>query len=182
MNEDWNINKFRDYKRMRNRHKPLWEYVDKFIKEKNIKSILDVGCGNCKLYNFSGDWTGIDVNTTIKNDKIIEADFLTYKFDREFEMVLIAGVVEHYSSEMFKQFVETALKVRPKYVLVSLFIRLNKDGNKSHTILTSISNRKHKMTIYGKKFIEKIMENLGLNNYSIEELSIKNNLIIIRRN
>jgi len=179
MNEDWEDNDSVSYKRMHKNHKLQWEFINTFIAERDIKSILDVGCGNHNLYNFSGDWVGIDVNTTLKNDKIITADFLDYKFDREFDMVLIAGVVEHYKLEQFKTFIKAALKVNPKYILITLFMGIKEKNSRISSLITSKKN--YKISRFGKLSIKRVMEELNLDDYSIEELLRRSTVIIIRR-
>lgn len=179
MNENWEKNNPFLYGRMKARHPHLWKYVEKFVEGKNIQSILDVGCGTYTPYRFSGDWVGIDVNSTIIKFNVVKSDFLTHDFDREFDMVLIAGVVEHYKARELKRFIEKALEVNPKYILISLFMGVGRKGSRTITMIAP--GRKQKMTRHGEKTIERIMKELGLNNYSIERISKKDNLVVVRR-
>jgi len=179
MNEKWDTNDSFSYKRMYKRHPSIWKFVNSFIKDENITSVLDVGCGMHQLYQFSGDWAGIDVNPKIQKDKIIKADFLKYSFDRKFDMVLIMGVVEHYLCEHLKQFIEKSLEVNPKYVLIGLFGGIKEKGHRRKTIVGR--HRVYSLTEYGKDTFENIFKELGIKDFQIKELSKKDVVIIVRR-
>ncbi len=179
MNENWEENDALAYQKMKRNHVEQWNYISKFIAEKHIKSILDVGCGDSKLYDFSGDWIGIDLNTTIKNDKVITADFLDYKFDREFDMVLIAGVAEHYNNKKLEEFLKVALQTNPKYILITLFIGIREGSSRIFGFITS--KKMYSMSRFGTKSIKKIMKKCQLDKYFIEKINHRDRIIVIRR-
>lgn len=73
--------------------------ITKFLfKNKNI-AVLDIGCG-------SGDYlnqlpkkykkTGIDIKIDIKKSNLIEADFLQYKFNTKFDLIIFSHSLEHF--------------------------------------------------------------------------------------
>jgi len=180
MNEDWEANNKKTYNKMKKNHLLQWDYIDKYIDEQNIKSILDVGCGEIQHIGFSSEWVGIDVNSTIKNEKVIHGDFFNYKFDREFDMVLIAGVVEHYDNETFEKFLDSALKVNPKHILITLFMRIREKDSKLFKYRSSYG-LPHIRCKFGRNSIKRIMEKYNLN-YSIEKIDNRSHVIVIRRN
>ena len=145
-----------------------------FMKE----SILDVGCGDRQLFEFSGEWEGIDFNTTIKNDKVVIADFFKHDFNREFDMVLIAGVVEHYKGKKIREFLETAFKVNPKYIVITLFFGIKEGGSRTFGLDTS--EKMYPMTRFGRESTKKTLDGYKFDNYFIKKIGL-DSVIVIRR-
>jgi len=178
MDEDWEANNKKTYAKMKKNHKLQWDYIDKYISENDIKSILDVGCGEIQHIGFSGDWVGIDVNSTIKNDKVILGDFFKYKFDREFDLVLIAGLIEHYGIEELEKFIQSALRVNPKYIILTSFMGIREGNSKLTSLYTS--KKKYLVSRFGKESIKELLTKYNLENYFIEKINSRNSIIIIR--
>ena len=180
MNENWQTaNNHITYKRMKGNHWFQWEFINKYVNENNIKSILDVGCGEIKHIKGSSEWVGIDLSSAIKNKKVIHADFLNYKFDREFDMVLIAGVVNHYTNETFEKFLEAALAVNPKHIIITFFTKMMTDTSKSSKLRTSKGT--YILCHFGIASIKRTLKKYNLNNYTFEKIDTKSNILIIRR-
>ena len=80
---------------MQRRHVVLWKYLEQFIKDSEIESILEVGCG---MYPPAKDWaivhTGIDLN---ENTDALHKDFTLmepWEVLRH-DLLLACGVIEH---------------------------------------------------------------------------------------
>jgi len=179
MNENWQTaNNKKTYATMKFNHRPQWKYINKYIGEHDIKSILDVGCGEIKHIDGPNDWVGMDLNSKIKNNKVINADFLNYKFDREFDMVLIAGVVDHYDDKTFEKFLESALAVNPEHIIITFFTKMMADVSKSSKLRTSKGT--YILHHFGIESIKKILKKYNLNDYCIKQTDTRSNILIIR--
>lgn len=106
------------------------EFLENFFKEKNIRSISDVGCGDwqfSKNINFSNiSYTGYDVASCVieKNKKIYEKEniqFILYNgnFDKVkgADLLICKDVLQHLPNEKILEF----LKILPrfKYALIT---------------------------------------------------------------
>ena len=99
-----------------NVHGIMYEYISRYIPI-NGKSILEIGCGSGQNIETwfragAGKLTALDIDETpvvitkqrckelqIKNVNIIQADFLSYEFDEEFDIVNCVQVIEHVGRE-----------------------------------------------------------------------------------
>lgn len=116
-----------DYGRMLNRHKPLWDYVYRFIRTKNIQSILEIGAGKNPL---AREWVSIykaiDLND---GTDAIHADFtmISTKLFPESDLLLACGVIEH--CEGYGRFFEQAHDYNAPWTIISFFndVRRSKD-------------------------------------------------------
>lgn len=102
-----------------------------FSKEKNIKSFLDVGCGDgilMKLMNKKIEYLGIDSDAGIKKKKINSnikyfknpktSDTYLKKLKKKYDCVALMDVLEH--TDKFIDLFEISLKKTNKYVIVCL--------------------------------------------------------------
>ena len=100
-------------------------------KNQDIKSVLDMGCGNgvlLKLMNKKIDYHGVDANAGIykkrKHNKIkyfknsIKTENYLISLKKKYECVILMDVLEH--TDTFLKLFQIALKKSNKYVLVSL--------------------------------------------------------------
>jgi len=86
------------------------------FKNKSI-SILDVGCGNGDYLNqLSKKYkkTGIDIKIDNKKSKLIQADFLKYKFSKKFDVINFSHSLEHL--------------INPQLAITRAHSLLNKNG------------------------------------------------------
>ena len=100
-------------------------------KNKNISSVLDIGCGNgvlLKLMNKKNDYHGVDANVGIykkkKHNKIkyfknsIKTEDYLISLKKKYECVVLMDVLEH--TDTFLKLFKIALKKSSKYVVVGL--------------------------------------------------------------
>lgn len=109
---------------------PYMDFLQKFIEEKSIKSIVDIGCGD---WNFSKhiDWgersyLGVDVvkfiieknqeNFTSENIHFIHADILDTPLPSA-DLLLCKDVMQHLPNDDIKLFMEQVAKY--KYCLIT---------------------------------------------------------------
>ena len=116
-------------------NKKYIEYLEKIIKEKNINSILDLGCGDwnfSKIINYDNiNYLGIDCV-----DKVIKSNIENYKknninficddiynldnfFKNEIDLVIIKDVLQHLSDEEIELFLNKLLEKNFKYLLIT---------------------------------------------------------------
>lgn len=135
MDETWDYGSG-PYRSMIRRHWPLWEFVRRFCKTMEVKSILDVGGGSGFARQFAIDYVCFDLNeqmTRKLQDEGVDArncDFVTANKDdlkNRFDLVLILGVAEHRGS--FIDLLESAVALNPKFVILSFFKTLNRTGS-----------------------------------------------------
>ncbi len=160
------------------RHKPLWELIEKFIQDNNIGSIVDVGGGMgyaskyCKKYVvFDRNPKMIELLTsrdiTAYLDDFIHADI---KSVIGYDLVLMLALIEHTGN--LQAFIEKALEIRPKFIIVSFF-----KGLVTKDKLLNVGGNCY-LQLYSKKTVESIMDNIGIVTYSIVHVPTDNILII----
>ena len=109
-----------------------YSFIKFFLKKhKDIKSFLDIGCGDgilLKLINKKIDYLGVDADVGIKRKKkhnkikyfknsIITENYLINS-KKKYECVVLMNVLEH--TDTFLKLFNIALKKSTKYVLVAL--------------------------------------------------------------
>jgi hypothetical protein len=107
------------YGHMIARHRGLWKYIRQFIKDKNINSIVDVGCGGKQpARKWVDTYIGIDINESVD---AIHEDFLKMDLNKipRCELLLAAGVIEHVSD--WKKLLERIKDIEFSYALVTFF-------------------------------------------------------------
>lgn len=85
-------------------------FLKKKIQANKVKNVIDIGCG--KLFfrdllselNFKGKYTGIDLNPKnpvngSKRNRVIKADFLSYKTEEKFDLAVCLWVLEHIKND-----------------------------------------------------------------------------------
>jgi len=109
-----------------------YNYVKYFLKENNdIKSFLDIGCGNgrlLKLMNKKTNYLGVDADVGIYNKKkhkklkyfkdAKKTETYLEKHNKKYDCVVLMDVLEH--TDTFLKLLSIALKKSNKYVLVGL--------------------------------------------------------------
>lgn len=91
---------------------PYIMFLEAFVKKYQIKSMLDLGCGDFNLmkhFNFSNiEYLGIDIVDIIieennkkfsnNNIKFISDNILSYKPEKTYDLVIIKDVLQHFSN------------------------------------------------------------------------------------
>lgn len=116
------------YHRMLQRHRPLWQFVYDFIREREIRSVLEVGCGLLNpVKRWVEDYQAIDLN---EQTKAIHADFRTMDVQpwHGVDLLLACGVIEH-CEDGYERFLLQVKVVQARYALVSLFNSLARKAN-----------------------------------------------------
>lgn len=123
--EYWQKRTGRAYQQMQKRHVVLWKYIEQFIKDSDIESVLEVGCG---MYPPAKDWvtihTGIDLNEqtdAIHKDFTIMEPFEVMGHD----LLLACGVIEHCDG--YSNFLRQVKRFNFKHSLVTFFNGLDRD-------------------------------------------------------
>lgn len=116
----WDKKHTRIYKPMVRNHTLVWSYVKEFIKEKEIKSILEIGAGAISpIKDIVPEYQAVDVNI---NTPAIHEDFTTMDitpFIGKYDLVAGLGVIEHCDG--YENFINQAVKCKPKYAIISFF-------------------------------------------------------------
>jgi len=117
-------------------HIPLIKHITKFIKDNNIKSILDVCCGD---FNWMKDvdlsnitYLGVDVvDDLIKvNNEIYSSDSISFKvsdatnesFDK-YDLVICKDCLYHLPYKESKQIINNIIKSNSKHLMSSTFYK-----------------------------------------------------------
>lgn len=160
---------------MATRHKELYAFVKRFVEEKEIKSVLEVGGGENPMSCLSDNYLNIDVNTSLPNTlcgDFVEMDltFLAGKFD----LVLALSVIEH--CEGYEMFLEQVKKVNPKYAIISFFNKLSREEN------FLIKKNRYGGNIWVNKYsqqkLEEFLKQIGISNYNFVDIGRDKVLII----
>lgn len=129
MNDFWNYEE-KWYKNLIYRHRPLWMYVLNFIKENKVESIFEVGGGYGELKNYVKEYVCVELNKEIveeKKDNYIYGDFCKIDVEEwkgKVDLFIALAVVEH--CDHYKEFLQKAIEMKPKYILISFFMGLCK--------------------------------------------------------
>jgi len=111
-------------------NRPFITYLDDFIKENNITSILEIGCGDFRLWSeiqYDGEYTGTDVVSEViqKNQtmyanskrKFIEHDVLMEPIGGQYDLILVKDLQIHLSNEDRNRLLYNLQKTERKYLL-----------------------------------------------------------------
>jgi len=170
MNDIW-FSKFEPYRRMVRKHKPLWNFIPKFIEEFKVNSIIDVGGGIGYARQFVDQYVLFDsnealitevkkqepdINVFIQDFTKADVSFLKNKYD----LVLMCAIVEHYGS--LYPLLAKALEVESRYVLITFFKGLTK--NTLETKWHGKGAEKHKSTLqlFNKESIDDCLSKLNV--------------------
>jgi len=127
-------------------NKPFLNFLQKYVKDNNIKTILELGCGDFNLmkhFNFNGlKYFGVDIvesliaendkNYRKPNVKFFYDDIRGFKFERDYDLVLIKDVLIHLDNSSVLQVLYNARNVK-KLLTVNDY---NPRGNNNNNINT----------------------------------------------
>lgn len=112
--------------------KNFLHFVDKFIKDNNIKNIIDIGCGDLTWISksdfFNNDninYLGMDISEFIINknklkfpNKIFCVNNAIEKFDNSCELIILRDVIFHLSNQNIID-IFTNIKNKFKYICIT---------------------------------------------------------------
>lgn len=167
----------RHYGRMVQRHPALWQFVDTFVKEHNIDSVIDVGCGLMPpARSMVKHWTGVDLHPC---SDAVHVNFCHVDVSRltRAELLLACGVVEHVDGfDGFVDFMTNVKRYDAPYTIVSFFNGLSR---RRSLIGFDVKRGFHK-NYYAKSSVMKLLDELKLN-YKLTHLSAGDDVIIITK-
>lgn len=131
------------------------EYLQKFLKEKNIKSIIDYGCGDWQsshLINFDDiEYLGIDCVDSVIDNNIIKysKDNIKFKtlyqledfFDYKADLLILKDIIQHWTNQEVDYFLPNVIH-NFKYVL------FNNSSHQSYDDQDDIQNRARPLSAY----------------------------------
>ncbi len=160
----WDTKSIEVYSGMFKRHPKLWQFVEDFIKDHEVESVLEIGCGLVSpVRNWVKEYQAVDVN---ESSDAIHENFLfmdTAKF-RDIDLVVACGVIEH--CENYTSFFEQINKIQPKYALISFFNDINREED-FITITTKDPIGEFNWNRYSRRQMDKKLDELGLKHYWI---------------
>jgi len=101
--------------------------INDFISEKNIKSIVDLGCGDghmLMMYDSSPKYIGQDISITIIDNmkKIFYDEFYVYPYPIKAELGLSIDVLFHITNyDEFIEYIKNLFNWSEKYVIIYAF-------------------------------------------------------------
>lgn len=145
---------------MVNRHVPLWNFIEKFVHDNSIGSIVDVGGGMGYAKKFCTEYIMFDKNpkmVKLLSDEgvhaylgdFIQADISLMKY---YDLVLLLAVVEH--TDTLRSFIVKSLQIEPKFILISFF----RGFQERDEILDISCNRK--LRLYSRNTVQDIISEL----------------------
>lgn len=118
------------YEGRKDGHIELWQFVERFVRDNRITSMLEVGGGHGYASELVEQYCGVELNpeaiiaghNCYPYARFIEGDFC--KMDMtgpagQFDLVLACAVVEHCQS--YKPLIVKAMQAQPRFVVVSFF-------------------------------------------------------------
>lgn len=157
-----------------------------YIKNKNFKSILDMGCGNAtisaglKKNNIDMKYVGVDsckyfVKNGIKNNlEIIESDIRKVDLnDSSFDLVFGRHVVEHQPN--FKDLFNEMIRIGKKECIHIFFIKPVRITNINYDSSLDLYHNQYSI-IDIKKFLD---NHPKINNYRLLDINSKENMLIM---
>ena len=163
-------------------------FLYNYLKERNYKNIIDMGCGNgtvydgIKAYNIDIDYTGVDscdyfLDMVSKKTNVIKSDITNVNInDSSFDIVFGRHVVEHQPSFeiLFNEMIRIA-----KYEVIHIFFIKPIEQNESIINYDSNSNLYHNKYSEEKIFLF-LNNNSKVFNYNIININNNENALIIK--
>lgn len=123
------------YEGRKDGHIELWQFVERFVRDNRITSMLEVGGGHGYASELVDRYCGVELNPTVvlagrnryPHATFIEGDFCTLNGTGRagfFDLVLACAVVEHCAS--YKPLIVKAVQAQPRFVVVSFFRGLDR--------------------------------------------------------
>lgn len=111
------------------RQAETYQAISRWIVERDVTQVLDVGCNVAALYMFlmmadyQGSYTGIDTNPNVQNmacTPVEAGDLRCLEYgDQDFQCVVVKDVIEHLESY---EPLSEAFRVAREYVIVATYL------------------------------------------------------------
>jgi hypothetical protein len=123
------------YEGRKDGHTELWQFVERFVRENGITSMLEVGGGHGYASEMVEQYCGVELNSDAvlaghnryPHATFIEGDFCNMELTGligQYDLVLACAVAEHLPS--YKPLIIGALEVKPRFAIVSFFRGLDR--------------------------------------------------------
>lgn len=129
--------------------KPWIDLVNYFLSRKDVKTVIDVGCGDWRIgkcLNLEGkDYTGIDISSVIleetslnakENIKFIHGDFETLDI-HDADLILIKDVLQHLTNSSIYNIINKIMG-KTKYALICDDLDRDNKSNNNADILPGL--------------------------------------------
>jgi len=111
-------------------NRPYIQFLNDIIKKYNINSILDIGCGDCRLWNyiiFDGDYIGIDIvdnkldksHKYYKNYRKIDILKDNNNLDLKVDLIIIKDLFVHLPKEKIDNVLKKISQIDSKYLVIA---------------------------------------------------------------
>ena len=145
-------------------NKQYMDILQTFMAEKNVKSVMDIGCGDWQFSKYM-DWTGIDYNgidcvksvVEFNNDNYGKENIKFFHMDASqtfipyaFDLVIIKDVLQHWENDVIIKFMDKLISYGHKYIIIvnTAFSNFKKDDDAPRTV----KNRYHYSKLDATKF------------------------------
>lgn len=154
--------------------------------KKGIENVLDIGCATGDFLNefpFGKNKIGIDLcekniefaNAKYRRNKYICSDFLNFKFDKEYDIIILSEILEHVEND--RELLEIAIN-NSKMVLIN--VPLEDECNKEF-IYGLNKHRDGHLRGYTRDTINNMINELNADIKAMKVVSIKNTLMFYRQ-
>ncbi len=131
------------YEGRKDGHPELWLAVEAFIRERDIKSMVEIGGGHGYASELVDEYLGIERNPVAVIDgrklypamRFIHAPLTEEKvadITGQYQLFLACAVAEH--CESFETLLQFALKLTPRHILISFFRGLDREENEINRV------------------------------------------------
>lgn len=129
------------YEGRKHGHIELWQFVERFVRENGITSMLEVGGGHGYASELVERYCGVELNpdavlaghNRYPHAMFIEGDFCNMELTGlagQYDLVLACAVAEHCVS--YKPLIVGAMQMQPRFVVVSFFCGLDRPHDESN--------------------------------------------------
>jgi len=162
------------YRRMQQSHKKVWRWIKQYVREHEIQSILEAGCGAVpKARKWVPKYTGIDL---VEREGIIQGDFLTMDMRqwRGVDLFLAVGMVEHLENG-YESLLRQIDVLQPRHALIPFFGSLGWTHDSSRLDSRGVWGQ-----VYNRATLEGWLTAIIGCSFSIEEVTHRDMVLVIK--
>ena len=164
-------------------NKKYMEFLQNYLHDKSIKSVLDIGCGDwqhSQFINWEGiNYSGLDVVKSVvdknnnlygkENIKFFHMDTTMASIPSKFDLVILKDVLQHWDDETIITFMDKLVLDGHKQIMI---INTAFSNFKKHDEPRSIKNRYHYCKLDATKFPLNKYNAQILGTYKYKQISI----------